>query len=110
VGTQNPVKTLGDEGIVMESAGDYIAIVVQLRSTADGSWYVDIEGTHNAKAIPLTPLTLVVRLRRVNNTEALRGSIRLHGSDQWVPIQSNIRFQELVRAWLVGKHTEDLGE
>src|SRR5262249_47434066 len=89
-----------------EPTGDYIAIVVQLRAATDGTWYVNIEGSHSAKAIPLVPLTLVVRLWRVNHTEVLRGSIRLLGSDHWAPIQSNTQLEELVRAWLSGGRIE----
>src|SRR5262249_46493201 len=88
-----------------EPPGEYIAIVMQLRPAIDGTWYVDIEGTHSAKAIPLEPLTLVVRLWRVSDTDLLRGSIRLHGSDHWAPIQSNAQLEELVRAWLSGGRT-----
>jgi hypothetical protein len=89
-----------------EPTGDYIAIVVQLRAATDGAWYVNIEGTQTAKGIPLAPLTLVVRLWRVSDTDLLRGSIRLHGSEQWVPIQSNIQLEALARAWLSSGHTE----
>jgi len=83
-----------------EPTGHYIAIIVQLRAATDGKWYVDIEGTHSARAIPLIPLTLVVRLWRISDTEVLRGSIRLYGSDHWAPIQRNVRLEQLVRAWL----------
>jgi hypothetical protein len=89
-----------------EPTGDYIAIVLQLRAATDGTWYVNIEGTHSAKAIPLVPLTLVVRLWRVSGKDVLRGSIRIQGSDHWAPIQSNIQLEELVRAWLLGGHIE----
>jgi hypothetical protein len=85
-----------------ESTGDYIAIVVQLQVAANGKWYVNIDGTHSAKGMPLMPMTLVVRLRRFHDTEVLRGIIRLHGHDRWAPIQSNIQLEELVRSWLSG--------
>jgi len=103
------VRALGDEGIFMESesTGAYIALVVQLRAATDGTWYVTIEGTHSAKAIPLVPLTLVVRLWRITDTEVLRGSIRLHGSDHWAPIQSNTQLEQLARAWLSAGRTKD---
>lgn len=90
-----------------ESSNEYIALVVQLRAAGDGTWYIDIEGTHSAKAIPLAPLTLVVRLWRISGTEALRGSIRLTNSDRWAPLQTNTQIEELVRAWLLSGHTED---
>jgi len=103
------VRALGDEGIFMESepTGAYIALVVQLRAATDGTWYMTIEGTHSAKAIPLVPLTLVVRLWRITDTEVLRGSIRLHGSDHWAPIQSNTQLEQLARAWLSAGRTKD---
>ena len=83
-----------------EPTGDYIAIVVQLRMAADGTWYVHVEGTDKVEAIPLAPVMLVVRLWRANDTHLLRGTIRLHGSDHWAPIQSNAQLESLVRAWL----------
>jgi hypothetical protein len=86
-------------------SGDYIAFVVQLRAAADGTWYIDIEGTHSATAIPLAPLTLVVRLWRISGTEVLRGSIRLPNSDHWAPLQTNTQIEKLVRAWLFGDPT-----
>jgi hypothetical protein len=61
---------------------------------ADGRWYIHIEGANTAQAIPLVPVILVVRLWRPSETGPLRGSIRLHGSDHWAPIQ------KLARAWL----------
>jgi hypothetical protein len=88
-----------------EHAGDYSGLVVQLRASIDGTWYVDIEGTSSAKAIPLQPMTLVVRLWRASATDVLRGTIRLHGSEHWAPIQSNLQLEELVRAWLLGDST-----
>jgi hypothetical protein len=84
-----------------EPTGDYIAIVVQFRTAADGAWYVYVEGTDKVEAIPLAPLMLVVRLWRANDTHVLRGTIRLHGSDHWAPIQSNAQLEDLVRAWLL---------
>ena len=87
----------------MESkqAGDYIAIVVQLRAAAGGNWYVDITGTHHPKALLLMPLTLIMRLWRTGDTQVLRGTIRLQGSDNWAPIQTNAQMEELLRAWLL---------
>jgi hypothetical protein len=62
--------------------------------------YADSADT--SRAIPLAPLTLVVRLWRSSPAGTLRGSIELHGSDRWAPIQSNGQLEELVRAWLLG--------
>jgi hypothetical protein len=84
-----------------EPAGNYITTVVRVQMAADGKWYVYVEGTNTTQAIPLVPVTLVVRLWRASETGLLRGSIRLHGSDHWAPIQSNGQLEELVRAWLL---------
>jgi hypothetical protein len=84
-----------------EPAGNYITVVVRLQMAADGKWYVYVEGTSTPQAIPLVPVTLVVRLWRASETGPLRGSIRLHGSDHWAPIQSNHQLEQLARAWLL---------
>lgn len=83
-----------------EPAGSYVALVVRLQPAADGRWYVYVDGTDRVDAIPLVPLTLVVRLWRSSDTGVLRGNIQRQGSDQWAPIQSNTHLEELVRAWL----------
>jgi hypothetical protein len=83
------------------TSGEYISLVVRLQAAADGTWYLYIDGANTPHAIPLAPMTLVVRLWRARPTGPLRGSIRLHGSDRWAPIQSNDQLEELVRAWLL---------
>jgi hypothetical protein len=89
-----------------EPAGDYIALVVRLQAAADGMWYVHVDGTSQVASIPLAPATLVVRLWRSADTGLLRGTIGLHGSNYWAPIQSNLQLEELTRAWLsIGKNT-----
>jgi hypothetical protein len=67
---------------------------------ADGTWYISVEGATAVEAIPLKPIILVVRLWRMSDTNLVRGTIRLHGSDHWAPIQSNHQLEALVRAWL----------
>ncbi len=84
-----------------EPTGNYIAVVVRLQMAADGRWYIYVDGTSTTQAIPLVPVTLVVRLWGASETGPLRGSIRLHGSDHWAPIQSNDQLEKLVRAWLL---------
>ena len=84
-----------------DSSSDYITLVVQLQMTADGTWYLSVEGTDTVDVIPLVPVILVVRLWRASDTGLLRGTIRLHGSDHWAPIQSNVQLEELVQAWLL---------
>ena len=88
-----------------EATGEYVALAVRLQPVADGGWYLYVDGTHTFGPIPLVPATLVVRFWRVPDTAALRGTIRLEGTDHWAPIQSNTQLEELVRAWLAGgKH------
>ncbi|HEX6288330.1 MAG TPA: hypothetical protein VFZ66_04025 [Herpetosiphonaceae bacterium] len=81
-----------------EPDGDYTTLVVRLQTAADGTWYVYVDGT--PEALPLKPVTLVIRLWQ-HSSGILRGTIRLHDSDQWAPIQSNARLEELIRAWLL---------
>ena len=87
--------------MVPESVGNYINIVVTLQAANDGKWYIHVDGTNTAQAIPLVPLTLIVRLWRASETGLLRGTIRLHGSDYSVPVQSNAQLEKLVRVWLL---------
>ena len=84
-----------------EPNGDYTTLVVRLHMGADGMWYVSVDGTHQLEALPLKPVTLIIRLWQQTGTGFVRGSIRLHDSDQSVPIQTNARLEELVRAWLL---------
>ncbi|MEO7911034.1 MAG: hypothetical protein ABIV47_15430 [Roseiflexaceae bacterium] len=83
------------------SSGEYISLVVRLQAAADGTWYVHVDGANTPHAFALTPITLVVRLWHASSTGTLRGSIRLHDSDHWAPIQSNGQLEELIRAWLL---------
>jgi hypothetical protein len=83
-----------------ESSGDYIGLIVRLQVHADGDWYVSIGGTTTMEALPLRPISLIVRLWRSRDTGILRGNVQLSGSDRWAPIQSNDQLTELLRAWL----------
>jgi hypothetical protein len=87
-----------------EPPGEYLALVVQLRVAADNRWYLAVDGTGPGLpiAIPLKPATLVLRLWRAGATGTLRGTVRLHDSEVWAPIQSNARLEQLVRTWLLG--------
>jgi hypothetical protein len=82
------------------TSGEYISLVVRLQTDAEGTWFLHIDGADGQQDLPLVPATLVVRLRRSSPAGPLRGSIRLHGSDHWAPIQSNSQLEELVQAWL----------
>ncbi|HEY0737939.1 MAG TPA: hypothetical protein VGD69_23680 [Herpetosiphonaceae bacterium] len=84
-----------------EPNGDYTTLVVRLYMGADGAWYVSVDGTHQLEALPLKPVTLIIRLWQQTGTGIVRGSIRLHDGDQTVPIQTNVGLEELVRAWLL---------
>jgi hypothetical protein len=91
--------------VATQPDGDYLTLVVRLQMGADGTWYVYVDGTKQFEALPLTPVTFVVRLWQHSSTGIVRGSIRLHDSDQWAPIQSNARLEDLIRAWLLpGDH------
>jgi hypothetical protein len=83
------------------SSGQYVSLVVRLQAASDGTWYLDVDGSNTAHTIPLLPMTLVVRLWRAGQSGPLRGTIRLHGTDHWAPIQSNGQLEQLVRAWLL---------
>jgi hypothetical protein len=86
--------------VAAEPQGDYTTLVVRLQTGADGMWYLSVDGSHQ-RELPLRPVTLIIRLWQPAGTDILRGSVRIHDSDQPVPIQSNTRLEELVQAWLL---------
>jgi|GEM_PF-3202837 len=94
VGTGAP---LGRCHVTAQPNGDYTTLVVRVQMAADGMWYVFVDGSQEALA--LQPVTFVVRLWQ-HSGGVLRGTIRLHNSDQWAPIHSNGQLVELIRAWL----------
>jgi hypothetical protein len=81
--------------------GDYIALVVSLQAAANGVWSIVVDGTPGMRAIPLAPVKLILRLWRAHDSGTLRGTVRLHGTDRWAPIQSNVQIEQLVQAWLL---------
>ena len=83
-----------------DSSGNDIGLVVRLRLAADGLWYLSIDGTTGAQTIPLTPVTLIIRLRRSGASGVLRGSLRLHGGDVVAPIQLGSQIEALLYTWL----------
>jgi hypothetical protein len=83
-----------------EAAGEYIALVVQLQTTSDGSWRLLVDNQQQSRIVALTPATLIIRLWRGAEGNTLRGTVRLEGTDRWAPLQSNTQLEELVRAWL----------
>jgi len=87
------------------SRGEYIALVVRLQTTAEGTWQLYVDGADGQRVLPLAPLTLVIRLWRSSDRRLLRGVVRLDGNDRWAPLQSNAQLEELVRAWLLGGAT-----
>ena len=87
------------------TSGEYISLVVRLQATAEGAWYLHVDGAEGQRDVPLVPVTLVVRLQRASPTGPLRGSIRIHGSDHWAPIQSNGQLEDLIRAWLLSSES-----
>lgn len=82
------------------TSGEYISLVVRLQTNAEGIWYLHVDGADWQRDLPLAPATLIVRLQRNSTDGPLRGSIRLHGSEHWAPIQSNSQLEHLVHAWL----------
>ncbi len=86
-----------------EPPGEYLALVVHLRVADDDRWYLDVDGAGPdlPATVPLKPATLVLRLWRARATGTLRGSVRLHDSGEWAPIQSDVRLEQLVRTWLL---------
>jgi hypothetical protein len=86
-------------------SGEYISLVVRLQATAEGTWYLHVDGTDRQQDLPLKPLTLVIRLWRSSDRRLLRGVVQIDGNDHWVPLQSNAQLEELVRAWLLGGTT-----
>jgi hypothetical protein len=82
--------------------GSYIALVVSLQAAADGAWSIVVDGTPGMLSIPLVPVKLILRMWRAHDSGALRGTVRLHGTDRWAPIQSNVQIEQLVQAWLFG--------
>jgi hypothetical protein len=87
------------------SPGEYIALVVQLQATTDGTWQVQVDGADGRRVLPLAPLRLIIRLWRSSDRRLLRGVVRLDGNDRWAPLQSNAQLEALVRAWLLGGST-----
>lgn len=83
-----------------EAGGDYVALVVRVEPAANGEWYLYVNGTQDARVMPLRPLTLVIRVWR--RSGAFRGQVQLRGHDTWAPFQSNAQLEELVRHWLSG--------
>lgn len=88
-----------------EPPGEYLALVVEIGVAADDRWYLTVDGTGPGlpASFPLRPATLVLRLWRTKATGTLRGSIRLRGSEEWAPIQSNGQLERLLRVWLADR-------
>jgi len=85
-----------------ETTGDNIGIVVRLTSAAEDGWRLLIDGTPTgALDLPLRPLTMVVRLRRLRGSGLLRGQLLFPESGANVPFQSGAQLEAIVRAWLL---------
>jgi hypothetical protein len=90
---------------MVESADEYVHLVVALSMTAGGEWQLSVDDASGARQFPLVPVTVVIRLRRSRGGQLLRGTIALQDGTVSAPIQSNARLEALVRAWLLGEHT-----
>lgn len=76
------------------------SLVVELFEDESRRWRVRVLGQGEPAIFPLAPLTLVLRLWRVPNSEAVRGSVSVDGSDEWAGFQYSDRLAVLVRDWL----------
>ncbi len=84
-----------------ESPDEYVALVLRLEQSRDGTWHIAVDGTGQPVQISLMPATLVVRLWRNKTSKLLRGQIQLHGSSHSAPFQSNAQLEALLHAWLL---------
>jgi hypothetical protein len=78
------------------------ALVVELFADEGRHWQVRVLGQGEPALYALAPVTLVVRLWRVPNSEAVRGSVSVGGSGEWAGFQYSDRLALLVRDWLAG--------
>ena len=81
--------------------GSYIGLVVRVEEM-HGSWSIAVDGSAGALTLPLQPATFILRLWRTEDGQVIRGTIGLHGDEEWAPLQTNVRIEQIVRHWLVG--------
>jgi hypothetical protein len=89
-----------DTAVNVDPAGDASALVVELFATDDQHWYVRVLGRGEPERHALTPATLIVRLWPVPNSDAIRGSVSLVGSEGWASFQCSELLVTLLRTWL----------
>lgn len=83
-----------------DPADAYITLTVRLFRER-GDWVLAVDGLGATRIIPLRPAIIVFRFQRTGAGNTLRGTVRLHGSDTWAPLQSSRRLERLVRVWLL---------
>ncbi|HRC74302.1 MAG TPA: hypothetical protein PLO33_01410 [Kouleothrix sp.] len=81
------------------SADPYMALVVRVEPDNAGGWVV-VVANHTARLTAhLVPATLVVRLWRSVESDVLRGTVWLAGTEYTVAVQTQTAALELLRAW-----------
>ena len=81
--------------------GSYIALVVRVEEMR-GSWSIAVDGSAGTLTLPLQPATFILRLWRAEDGQVIRGTIRLQGDENWAPLQTNVRIEQIIRHWLMG--------
>lgn len=88
------------EHVEHESAGDYFALVARLHADAQPAESLcSTRGATGQDDSHVAPI-IVVRLWRTRDRGILRGTIRLHESQYWAPLQSDARLERLLSACL----------
>lgn len=82
--------------------GSYIALVVRVEEMRGGSWSIAVDGSAGTLTLPLQPATFILRLWRAEDGQVIRGTIGLHGDENWAPLQTNVRIEQIMRHWLMG--------
>jgi hypothetical protein len=77
-------------------------LIIELFAGEGERWYIRVLGQGEPERYALTPITLVVRLWPVPNSNARRGSVSVRDSDSWAGFQYSDQLEALVRDWLTG--------
>lgn len=81
---------------------EYITFTAQLRRESGDAWSIAIYGTDGPLILPLTPITLAIRVRRSGANGILRGTIAVAGRAERASFQSSAALEALLRGWLLG--------
>jgi hypothetical protein len=80
--------------------GETFVLLVRLYQSSDGTWRIDMHGTHTIERLRLLPATFLVQLWRAADAELLRGTIELCGSERSAVLQGNGELIDLLQAWM----------